>query len=59
MVFDCTYKSEDVSLNNQLLQGAENTSSLIGVILRFRDDSVAVAADIKRMFHQVFVSPED
>lgn len=59
VVFDCTYKSEDVSLNNQLLQGAENTSSLIGVILRFRVDSVAVAADIKRMFHQVFVSPED
>ena len=42
-----------------LLQGPENTSSLIGVILRFRVNSVAVAADIKRMFHQVFVSPED
>ena len=59
VVFDCASKSGGVSLNSQLLQGPENTSSLIGVILRFRVDSVAVAADIKRMFHQVFVSPED
>ena len=59
VVFDCACKSKGVSLNNQLLQGPENTSLLIGVILRFRVNSVAVAADIKRMFHQVFVSPED
>lgn len=59
VVFDCACKSEGVSLNNQLLQGPENTSSLIGVILRFRVNRVAVAADIKRMFHQVFVSHED
>lgn len=59
VVFDCASKSKGISLNSQLLQGPENTSSLIGVILRFRVNSVAVAADIKRMFHQVFVSPED
>ena len=59
VVFYCTCKSEGVSLNNQLLQGAENTSSLIGVILRLRVHSVAVAADMKWMFHHVFVSPED
>ena len=59
VVFDCASKSKGISLNSQLLQGPENTSLLIGVILRFRINSVAVAADIKRMFHQVFVSPED
>ena len=59
VVFDCASKSGGVSLNDQLLQGPENTSSLIGVILRFRVNSVAVAADVRRMFHQVFVSPED
>lgn len=32
---------------------------LIGVIIRFRLNEVAVAADIKRMFHQVYVAPED
>ena len=46
-------------MNEQLLRGPENTSTLIGVILRFRVDDVAVTADIKRMFHQVYVAPED
>ena len=59
VVFDCTSKSAGVSLNDQLLQGPENTSSLLGVILRFKVNSIVVAADVKRIFHQVFVLPED
>ncbi|XP_031549036.1 uncharacterized protein LOC116286627 [Actinia tenebrosa] len=59
VVFDCAAKSGGTSLNEQLLQGQENTSPLIEVILRFRVNEVAVAADIKRMFHQVHVVPED
>ena len=59
VVFDCAAKSGGTSLNEQLLQGPENTSPLIEVILRFRVNDVAVAADIKRMFHQVKVAPED
>lgn len=45
-------------LIKQLLQEPINTSSLTHVegILRFSVNSVAVAADIKRMLHQVFVS---
>ena len=58
MVFDCASKADGVSLNDQLLRGPENTSTLIGVILRFRVDNVAVTADVKRMFHQVHVIPE-
>ncbi len=45
-------------MNDELLRGPENTSSLIGVILRFRVDNIAVTADVKRMFHQVYVKPE-
>jgi hypothetical protein len=59
IVFDCASKSGGTSLNDELLQGPMNTSTLFGVILRFRVDEVAVAADIKRMFHQVYVAPED
>ncbi|XP_068680680.1 uncharacterized protein [Montipora foliosa] len=59
VVFDCASKSGGTSLNEELLRGPENTSSLIGVILRFRVNKVAVTADIKRMFHQVHVTPED
>ena len=59
VVFDCACNSERVSLNSHLLQGPEHTRSFIGVILRFRVNGMPVATDIKRMFHQVFVSPED
>ena len=59
VVFDCASKSGGTSLNEELLRGPENTSSLIGVILRFRVNEVAVTADVKRMFHQVHVTPED
>ena len=46
-------------MNERLLRGPENTSTLIRVIFRFRIDDVAVMEDIKRMFHQVFVAPQD
>ena len=46
-------------MNEQLLRGAENTSTLIGVILRFRVEDIIVTADITRMFHQVYIPPED
>ena len=59
IVFDCASECNGKSLNHELLQGPDNTSSLFGVILRFRVDEIAVAADIKRMFHQVYVAPED
>ncbi|XP_068712838.1 uncharacterized protein [Montipora foliosa] len=57
VVFDCASKSGGTSLNEELLRGPENTSSLIGVILRLRVNEVAVTADIKRMFHQPSFSP--
>ena len=59
VVFVCASKSGGTTLNEELLRGPENTSSLIGVILRFRVNEVAVTADVKRMFHQVHVTPED
>jgi hypothetical protein len=59
IVFDCASECNGKSLNNELLQSPDNTRSLFGVILRFRVDEIAVAADIKRMFHQVYVAPED
>ncbi len=58
VVFDCASKTNGTSLNDELLRGPENTSSLIGVILRFRVDNIAVTADVKRMFHRVYVKPE-
>ena len=59
VVFDCGASYKGTSLNSQLLQGPDQTSSLIGVLLRFRRGEVAVMADVKAMFHQVRVEPDD
>lgn len=59
VVFDCAAKFEGISLNDQLYKGPENTNSLVGVLLRFRVGKTAVVADIKRMFHQVYVPEEE
>ena len=54
VVFDCTSPYKGTSLNKVLLQGPDLTNSLIGVLLKFRQEP-----DIKGMFHQVQVSKED
>ena len=59
IVFDCAAKHMGVSLNDVLLQGPDLLNSLVGVLTRFRSESVAFAADIESMFHQVKVNPED
>ncbi|XP_033105089.1 uncharacterized protein LOC117107502 [Anneissia japonica] len=59
IVFDCAAKYKGVSLNSQLLRGPDFTNNLVGVLTRFRQDKVALVADIQSMFHQVKVSPED
>ena len=59
VVFDCSAVYEGISLNSQLLQGPDLTNSLLGVLLRFRQESVAIQGDIEAMFHQVEVPEGD
>lgn len=56
VVFNCTSTFKGTSLNSVLLQGPDLANSLIGVLLRFRQEPVAIMAD---MFHQVRVKEED
>ena len=53
VVFNCNANSAGTSLNDQLLQGPDLTN-----LPCFRQESVAFMADIKAMFHQVFVPEE-
>ena len=49
VVFDCSAKFMGKSLNDMLYKGPDLTSSLVGVLLRFREERVAVMADIYRV----------
>ncbi|XP_028407542.1 uncharacterized protein LOC114530160 [Dendronephthya gigantea] len=58
VVFDCSSQYKGESLNQYLLQGPDLTNKLIGVLTRFRQESVAFTTDIEAMFYQVKVSKE-
>ena len=47
------------SLNNNLLTGPDFLCNLTGLIMRFRQHSVAISADIEAMFMQVLVDAKD
>lgn len=59
VVFDCGATYQGISLNGKLLQGPDLTNTLMGVLLRFRQEPIALMADIEGMFHQVRVDPDD
>lgn len=59
VVFDCAAKYKGISLNRQLLQGPDLMNNLIGVVIIFRLEEVALAADIEATFHQVHVTESD
>lgn len=59
VVFDGGAEYKGTSLNNHLLQGPNLTSSLLGVLTRFRQEPIAFMGDIEAMFYQVRVADED
>lgn len=52
VVFDGSAKVGGLCLNDLLLQGPDQLNSLVGILMRFRKESVGLACDIGRMFHQ-------
>ena len=58
VVFDSAAESNGVSLNKLLLVGPDLTNNLLGVLLRFRHNPVALVGDIEQMFHSFKVKKE-
>jgi hypothetical protein len=59
LVFDAAAKVGKRSLNYFLLTGPNVYVSMPGVIFKAREGKICVAADIKEMFPQVAIRPED
>ena len=59
IVYDCDAKYGGTSLTQQLLQGPDQKYKLVGVLSRFRQESVGVVADVETMFLQMLMEPKD
>ena len=59
VVFDVVVKDKRQSLNSSLCTGPDLLNSVIGVLIRFRKNDIAIVADVEAMFHQVRVKPLD
>ncbi len=58
VVFDSSAEFEGMSLNKVLLSGPDLNNTLLGVLMRFRKESIAVTVDVQQMFY-CFVVRED
>ncbi len=58
VVFDGSAQYHRHSLNSHLLQGPELTNTLLGVLLPFRKEAIAISCDVEQMFHQFRVNPK-
>ena len=59
IVFDPACPYQGISLNSFLYKGPCLIGSLLGVLLRFREEAVAFAGDISKMFLQVLLPESD
>ena len=59
IVFDAASEYDGISFNKALLTSPDLLNNLAGVLLRFRNHNIAIAADIEAIYHQVRVSKSD
>ena len=56
IVFGAAAEHDSMSLNKALLTDPDFLNNLAGILLRFRNHEVVIAADIETMYHQVRAS---
>ncbi|KAL0168120.1 hypothetical protein M9458_036342, partial [Cirrhinus mrigala] len=58
IVFDSSAQYEGISLNSVLLKGPDLNNNLLGILIRFRKEKIAVTADIQHMYYCFTVKEE-
>lgn len=56
VVYDAATRHGGTSLNDRLMSGPDVNNALTSIIIRFREDIVAVSADVRQMFNQFRVT---
>ena len=51
VVFDFSAEFQEALINKSLLPGPDLANQIVGVLLRFREEPVAVTGDIEAMYH--------
>ena len=59
IVFNSSAKFGGHVLNDYWAKGPDLLNNLLGILIRFRENSVAVAGDIRKMYHSVNISDLD
>ena len=58
VVFDSSLEFQGVSLNKALIAGPDQMNSLVGVLMRFRKENVAVMCDVEQRSEERRVGKE-
>lgn len=59
IVFNSSSVYQGHRLNDYWLKGPDLLNSIFGVVLRFRENQVAISGDISKMFHRILIPEED
>ena len=56
VVFDLNAEFHGTSINKGFLSGPSLTNQIVAVLLRFREEQIAVNGDVEAIYHQVKVA---
>ena len=59
IVFNSSANFQGHCLNDYWMKGPDLLNSLFGVILRFRENAVAISGDISKMYHRILIPERD
>jgi hypothetical protein len=59
IVFNSSASYQGHKINDYWFKGPDLLNNLFGVVLRFRENEVAISGDISKMYHRVLIPKED